>query len=166
MNPELLKLLGLAADATEDQIVAACQALVDTNADLTQQVKDKDTAIAAATAATPDSAIDLIKEQGETIAVLTARLDGNDKDSLIAAAKADGKVTPAQETWLQDQDIDVVKSFVDAAAPIAALTTQQTDGKKLDEDGNPELNEEQLAVCAQLDIDPEEYKKQLAQEAN
>ncbi|AUZ85856.1 phage protease [Methylophaga nitratireducenticrescens] len=166
MNPALLKLLGLDKAATEDEVIAACKALQTDKVTLEQQLADKDTALAAATAATPETATAVIKEQGEQIAALKARLDGNDVDTLIAAAKAEGKVTPAQEKWLENQPVDVVKSFVEAAAPIAALTQQQIDGKtnQFDKDGKAVLTEQQVAVCTSMGISQEDYVKQLEQE--
>jgi phage I-like protein len=165
MNPELLKLLGLNADATDEQAIAACKALQTENADLKTQLTEKDDAIAAASAATPDSAQAVIKELKDEVAALTARQDNNEKDELIAAAKAEGKMSATTEKWLREQTIEVVKGYVGSATPIAALTAQQTDGKNLDDNNQANLTDEQLAVCSQLGIDPKDYAAQLAQEA-
>lgn len=186
MNEELLKLLGLKKDASEDDAVAALTTAVsqvnnllkalgvkdaeglaalssigDQVTALKKQADDADEAIAAATAATPDSAMTVIKEQGEQIAALTARLDGNEKDELIAAAKAEGKLTPSMETWAKEQDVDLLKSYFKSATPIAALTRKQTETQQVDDDGNPVLSEAQLAVCTQMGIDQAEYAKSL-----
>lgn len=190
MNEETLKLLrqlfGLAADADESAVTAALTAMNQqvTNMATTLGLKDTsglaaltavggaigelkkkadgaDDAIAAATAATPDTAMAVIKEQGQEIAALTARLDGNDKDAMIAAAKADGKLTPAMELWAKDQPVDVLESYLKSAAPIAALTGKQTATQQVDDDGNPVLSDAQLAVCTQMGIEPAEYATQL-----
>lgn len=190
MNEETLKLLrqmfGLAADTDESAVTAALtaanqqvtnmattlalkdatgfaalSAIGDAVTGLKKTADDAEEAIAAATAATPDSAMTVIREQGEQIAALTARLDGNEKDELIAAAKSEGKLTPSMETWAKDQSIDVLKSYFKSAAPIAALTRKQTETQQVDDDGNPVLTEAQLAVCTQMGIDQAEYAKSL-----
>lgn len=186
MNEELLKMLGLKKDASQDDAVAALKSAVsqvnnllkaldvkdadglaalstvgDQVNDLKKKADAADEAVAAATAATPDTAMAVIKEQGEEIAALTARLDGNDKDTMIAAAKADGKLTPAMEAWAKDQPVDVLTSYLKSAAPIAALTGKQTATQKVDDDGNPILSDAQLAVCSQMGIEPTEYAKSL-----
>lgn len=173
MNEALLLLLGLNKDASEDDVLAACAALqtkntelAATNTDLAKKVADSETAIAAASAATPATAVAVITELQSTVAALTKRIDGDEKTTLIAAAKAGGKLTPALENWAKEQTIDTLKSFLDSAPQIAALTATQTANKpKLDADGNAVLTDEQIAVCSQMGIPQAEFLKTLAEEA-
>ncbi|WP_297813721.1 phage protease [uncultured Methylophaga sp.] len=186
MNEELLKMLGLKKDASEDDAVAALKSAVsqvndllkalgvkdaqglaalssigDQVKDLKKQADDAEEAIAAASITTPDSALKVINDLNGQVAVLTERLDGNDKDALIAAAKAEGKLSPAMESWAKEQPVDVLKSYFKSAPPIAALASKQTDTQKVDDDGNPVLSEGQLAVCTQMGIEPAEYAKSI-----
>lgn len=186
MPEELLKLLGLKKDASEEDAVAALTSAHEqitniltalgvkdaqglaalseigtTITGLQKKVEESETAIAAASAATPAKALTVINELTTEVAALKSRLDGNDKDTLIAAAKAQGKLTPAMEEWAKDQTIEVLQGFIKTAAPIAALTGKQTEGQEFDKDGNAVLSDEQLAVCTAMGIKPEDFKSQL-----
>lgn len=165
MDPKLLALLGLKDDASAEEVLAATTALQASNTALTTQLADKDVAIAAASAATPETAVAVITELQGTVAALTARIDGSDTDTLIAAAKADGKLTPAMEPWARTLDVDKLKAYLQAAPQIAALTARQTNTQVLDADGKAVLTESQIAVCSQMGISQEEFKKTLAEEA-
>jgi phage I-like protein len=160
MNPELLKLLGLAADATDDQAVAACQALVDANTDLTQQVKDQETAIAAAKAEADDAATEAIAALQAQVAALAKSTNKSEMDKLIAAAKAEGKLIPALETWARKQTPEQLQAYLDDAPQIAALTGKQTDDENLDADAGDALTDAEVAVCKGMGISEEDFKKQ------
>ncbi|MES9873149.1 MAG: phage protease [Candidatus Sedimenticola sp. 6PFRAG7] len=158
MNEELLRLLGLDPDANEEQAVAAVTALL-------QQVTDGETAIAAARAETPNTALEAIQGLQSEVAALTAKINDNEVSDLVDIAMSEGRLVPAQEQWARDlgkHDIASLKGYLASAQPFAALTGSQTEGKQsLDEDGKPVLSETQLAVCSQMGVDPDEYKKTL-----
>ncbi len=161
---ELLKLFGLGPDATESEAVAAASAVLQKNTDLEKQVVDKDEAIAAAKAATPDTAVAAMRGMQQELAALKAQVNGNEIEELVTAALTEGKLVPAQEKWARDlgnSDLVALKGYLESAQSIAALTASQTEGKKLDGDGNPNLTDDQLAVCSQMGIDHEAYKKAL-----
>lgn len=191
MNEELLKLLGLTKDASEEDAVAALTSIVtevdglvavigvkDVTGlaalsaikteltDLIKAAEGAEQAIAAAKSETPGTAMTVIKEQGEQIAALTARIDGDEMNTLIAAAKAEGKLVPAQEDWARSLGVDKFKDFIKAAPRIAALSQTQTHGKEqeFDKDGKAILNDEQLAICSQLGLSADEFAAGLAQE--
>jgi phage I-like protein len=190
MNEETLKLLrqmfGLSADADESAVTAALtaanqqvtnmattlaledatgfaalSAIGDALTGLKKTADDAEEAIAAASIATPDSALKVINDLNGQVAALTERLDGNDKDALIAAAKSEGKLSPAMEDWAKEQPVEVLKSYFKSAPAIAALTGKQSQTQQVDDDGNPVLTEQQLAVCTQIGADPAEYAKSL-----
>lgn len=189
MPEELLKLLGLKKDASDEDAVAALTSANEhitniltalgvkdaqglaalseigtTITSLQKKVEESETAIAAASAATPAKALTVINELTTEVATLKSRLDGNDKDTLIAAAKAEGKLTPAMESWAKDQTIEVLQGFIKTAAPIAALKGKQTENQEFDKDGNAVLSDDQLAICSQLGVSPEEFAKTLKEE--
>jgi len=168
MDKELLKLLGLEEGASVKDAIAALTAMQTNIAALTAKLTEKDEAIAAASAATPDSAVTAITGLQTQLAALTAQVNDSQVDEVIAAAKAQGKVMPALEPWLREmaknQGVAALKSYIDIAPAVAALTGNQSAGAKLDDDGNAVLSAEQIAVCSQMGISQKDFKKTLAEE--
>lgn len=160
VDEELLKLLGLEADATPEQVRAAIQALIDKAGQA-----EADVAAARAEAAKPDpakyvpvSALSAVRDQ---VAALTAKLNGNEVDTLIAKGLDDGRLLPELEEWareLGESDVAALRSYIEKAQPIVALTGQQTNGKKLPK-GDNQLTEEEVAVCRLMNQTPEEFLK-------
>ena len=99
------------------------------------------------------------------MAALSTKITNNEVDDLVDTALADGKLLPALEAWARElggKDIEALKAYIDNATPIAALKGRQTGGKEPDGDGGSgELDAAALAVCTQMGIDPDEYKKNL-----
>mgnify|MGYP000985294963 CR=1 FL=1 len=60
--------------------------------------------------------------------------------------------------------IEVLQGFIKTAAPIAALKGKQTENQEFDKDGNAVLSDDQLAICSQLGVSPEEFAKTLKEE--
>lgn len=194
MNEELLKLLrkllGLADDATEADILAALQQaagdmpkenegdaaaaslskLLEMFTALTASVKGKDDKIAALTvAATANKGntvdptkyvpIAVVTDLTTQLAALTARVDGGDLDGLITEALSSGKLLPTMEEWAREmgkKDIAALRSYIKAAAPIAALTTQQSGGKPPTGETHG-LTATELEVAALTGLTPAEY---------
>ncbi len=94
-------------------------------------------------------------------------------DALVQAALSDGRLMPAMETWAKElgrSNFAALSQHLEAAVPVAALSSTQTGGKapsgaaKTQDDlqsPGGELNEAALAVCSQFGISPEEMAKQL-----
>jgi phage I-like protein len=194
MNEELLKLLrkllGLADDATEADILAALQQaagdmpkenegdaaaaslskLLAMFTALSASVKGKDDKIAALTvAATANKGttvdptkyvpIAVVNDLTTQLAALTARVDGGDLDGLITEALSSGKLLPTMEEWARDmgkKDIAALRNYINAAAPIAALTTQQSGGKPPAGETHG-LTATELEVAALTGLTPAEY---------
>lgn len=164
MNEEQLKLLGLAKDATADQITAALTALK-TKSD------DAETRLAAlkAETATPDltkyAPIHALAEIQASNAALTAKLSGYEIDAVVKPALEDGRLLPSLEPWARElgkTNVAALKDYLDKAAPIAALKGSQSGGKAPDASNAGTLDDAALAVCRQMGISPEDYKKTLA----
>lgn len=162
---KLLKMLGLSAEASEDEAVAALTAIQANAEDLEKDLKAKDEAIAAAKANGDATAMEAITGLQTQVAALTQQIQGTEMDTLIAAAKADGKLIPAQEKWARELGVDALKGYLDIAQPIAALRTQQSTTQQRDAEGKAILTDEQIAVCTQMGIPQEDFIKTLAQEA-
>ncbi len=121
----------------------------------------------AATAAGKDNGVDptkyvpiaVVTDLPQKMAALTARLDGGDLENLIADAKSAGKLLPAMEGWARDmgkKDMAALRAYIDAAAPIAALTTLQTGGKPPAGETHG-LTATELEVAALTGFNPAEY---------
>lgn len=176
---ELLKalfaLLGLADDASEEDALAALKKYADaakTNADqvasLTADVTKKDQEVAALkanTGGTPDPAkfvpVAALSGLQAEVAALKAGERTREVDGMVAAALSAGKLTPALEAWARDlgkQDPKQLKAYLDQAPAIAALSGTQTGGRK-PEAGNGQLNDDELAVCSAMGLDPKAFAK-------
>ena len=160
---KLIALLALAATATDEQIeshIAALKAKADT-------VEAKDTEIAALKAAKPDPAkfvpVETFEALKSEVAALKTQQTTGEVESLVKQGLEEGKLLPAQEAWAKElgaKDVAALKGYLEKTPAIAALKGgTQTGGKKPEGDGDGSLSEEELAVCRNLGISEEEYRK-------
>jgi len=168
----LIKKLGLAADATDEQILAAITELKQKADNAEQAVAtakgetEKQVAAAKAGGAKPDMSqfvpLAVYQEQGTQLAALRAGSSTAELEKLIEDGLKDGRI-PGQATadWLKPQGLAACKAYLEGATPIAALRGSQTDGRKpLEVDKKDDaLNESELAVCKAMGMDPVEYRK-------
>lgn len=162
MSEQLKKLLGLAADADDKSVEGAIAALTAKAG----QVDSLTTEVAALKSASADPAkyvpIATMQSLQTQVADLSAKLNDKEVGDLVSAALTAGKLLPAQETWARElgkKDVAALKVYIETAQPVAALGGTQTGGKAPaggDKDG---LNDADLAVCKQMGLDPEEFKK-------
>ena len=118
LKPETAALLGVAADASVDDIHAAVTAL-----------KSQKPPAADPANYVPIASFEALK--GE-LAALTARQRDGEVDKLIEAGRASGKLLAAQEQWARDlgkKDVAALRSYLDSTPAIAALMGNQTHGK-------------------------------------
>lgn len=160
VDEELLKMLGLAADATPEQVRAAVQALMDKVAKT-----EGDLAALRAQASNPDPEkyvpVAALKELQGQVAALSIQIRNSEVDQLVAAGLEDGRLLPTMEGWARDlgkKDVAALRSYLDSAQPIAALTVQQTSSKRPSQ-GDSRLTEEEMAVCRLMGQTPEEFLK-------
>lgn len=187
--------LGLAADASLDQILAKIDALAkgsddDTASAPAMAMQAALTAIGAVVGlptGTPDAIVAAVKVQKEgtgTIAALQAenaglktRLDTLETAGKRAASEAyvDGEmkkgrtgITAASRehiVTLHMSQPDQAKAIIEAMPIVQPSAVIANVTPPTDKDGNVQLNAEQLEVCKQLGIAPDVYKKTLAEEA-
>ncbi|HHN75460.1 MAG TPA: hypothetical protein ENK10_09555 [Acidobacteria bacterium] len=161
---QLIALLGLEADASDEQIIGAIEAL---NAKA-RTLEEKETEIAALKAAAqsapdpakyvPVTAFEALKSE---VAGLRAERLKSEVAALVAEGLETGKLVPSQEEWatqLGEQDIDALRVYLENTPAIAALRGTQTGGQAPEGDGE-NLGETEMAVCRQLGLDPETYRK-------
>ncbi|NAW33238.1 phage protease [Halomonas alimentaria] len=175
---QLIALLGLAADATDEQIetgLAALKAQADTAHTLRQalDVGEGDDAAAAvaalkskaSTPASPDMSQYVPKavfeETTAQLAALKANGDTAELDGLIEAGLKDGRI-PGKATadWLREQGLAACKAHLAGAPSIAALKGPQTQGRapEGDDAAKGALSEAELAVCKAMGLTPEAYR--------
>lgn len=169
VDEETLKLLGLAKDSSNEKIQEAIKALhVKAN-----KVDTLEVALSAATAKTSaDEAekqvpVETMRQLQAQIAALTSQVTGAEVDRLVGQGLTDGRLLPVMQDWARNlgkTDVASLRSFLDTAAPIAALSGMQTGGMQPSENGKTQLTDIELAVCKQLGVTETDYLK--AKEGN
>lgn len=140
--------LGVAEDADASAAVAACSAL-----------KTK------AAAAAPDPAqyvpVGVVESLKADLAALKGQHLEREVTELVDQGIADGRLLVAQRDWatsLGKSDIAALRSYLETAAPIAALRGTQTQGNPpaggQDEHG---LTQAEIAVCRATGVDPKDF---------
>ncbi len=146
--------------------------------DLLALLKGKDESITALTAQVekpdpakfaPVAALTALQQVNATLQAQLAQLasgaQASKVDSMVQAALADGRLTPALEGWARDlgaKDEAALSAYLTAAAPVAALTGMQTSGLP---GGQPPasstaaLSTEEAFVADQLGISHEDFKQ-------
>lgn len=162
----IAKYLGLAPEATDEEVLAAWQAHLEKAA--AEKAKAAE-AKAAEAAPAPEAAAALSAEAiGGIVATavkaqtagLAARIDGQEKQRLIDAARSEGKVVALADTLLARMTVDELRAHVDAlppVVPLAALTpVQVAEGRTI------ALNATEMAVCKALGLSAEAYAREKA----
>lgn len=165
MKVALALLLGLSKDASEEDVMARVTALKNS-------ATSHDSEIAALKNQEPDPAkyvpVATMQSLQGQVADLSAKLNDKEVGDLVGTALTEGKLLPAQEYWARDlgkSNVAALKTYLENAQPIAALNNTQTNGKKPDGSGDAALSEPELAVCKNMGLDPEAYKKTKAAQA-
>lgn len=175
---QLIATLGLATDATDEQIDTAIAALKAAKADaeaFRTALGAKDDAkpaeaVAALKASSAAAPVDMTQfvpvavyqETTQQLAALKANSNTAELDALITEGLADGRI-PGKATadWLRTQGLAACKAHLEGAPSIAALKTTQTQGKHpegKETKGDGKLNETELAVCKAMGLTPEQYR--------
>jgi ATP-dependent protease ClpP protease subunit len=162
----LAKMLGLAENATEADILAALTAQMQASRSSTEQLA----ALLAATgkptvleaqgviAAWKGGAEQVPTLQGE-LATLKAAGEKAERDSLVATAMKDGKLTPAQKAWAEAQPVATLKAFLETAPVILSAVKPPEERKPSDP---AVLDDGDKKVASLLGVNPEEYAKNKA----
>lgn len=165
---QLITALGLKEDATDADILAAVA-----RAGVPLPVAEKSLTTVAAALGLEDTAdasavvasINVLKQEGKN-SVPRSEFDALKKEiaekkagDAVAAAMATGKIAPDQKDWALDYAMGDPKGFDTfvAKAPVVVPVNKLPGKKTRTADG--ELTEADLAVAAQMGIDPEDIKK-------
>ncbi|EHD21547.1 MULTISPECIES: phage protease [Brenneria] len=182
---ELNKLIDQLTTSATGTAAASFQTLSATPFNLIEKLTQDAANVAALTAqaANPDPAKWVsvaVMQQSVQEALATANnnlaaLAQQECTGLITAALSDGRLLPAQKTWAEQLAIsspDSLKSFLNSAPKIAALTTTQTGGQppagtkpkpttETDDDAVVDV-----AICNLMGVDPAEVTKFVTGEGN
>jgi phage I-like protein len=175
MNPEILAALGLKADASEDEVLAAVQSFRAAKQELAAKLNQTREELAVANAKEPalDKFVpradhDAVKCQlDEAQAALhSIRQEAADKEvaqAIDAALKA-GKITPATVDYhkaqcSQEGGLELFRKFVEAAPVIG--DDSGLDDKKAPGKGARQLSDEEKAVCQSLGLSEEQFRAAL-----
>ncbi|MDI3480799.1 MAG: hypothetical protein PWQ97_454 [Tepidanaerobacteraceae bacterium] len=163
---ELKKKLGLAEDATEEDIIKAVEILANSNKylkvfkdetlkamELNADAKIEDIRAKVISLKNPSGYVS-IQEFNQ----LKEKLQKKETAELVEMALKQGKVTPAQKEWAEkyaEKDPDGFKVFVEKA-PVVVPLNKITDSKDSDK---PIIDDTQMLVNKMLGISDDEFKK-------
>lgn len=175
---QLIAQLGLATDATDEQIKTAIAALKSAQADADAYRKalgakdgtKPEEAVAALKASSAAAPVDMsqyvpmavYQETTQQLAALKANSNTAELEALITEGLNDGRIAgKATADWLRTQGIAACKAHLEGAPSIAALKTTQTQGKPpegAEAKGDGKLTDTELAVCKSMGLTPEQYR--------
>lgn len=159
---QLIALLGLSTDASDEDIQTALTAL---KADAGKTGELQQALAALKTERKPDPAkfapIEVVESLKQDIAALKATQVEGEVGQLVEAGLEDGRLLPAQEEWARDlgkKDVAALKTYLEKTPAIAALKGQQTNRHQTATPSKvDELDAEALAVCKAMGVSPEDY---------
>tara|TARA_R110002072_G_scaffold302699_2_gene487438 strand:+ start:4838 stop:5893 length:1056 start_codon:yes stop_codon:yes gene_type:complete len=183
---QLLKLLGLDAKATTEQISAHAQKLVDNDKEYKALMSEVGTELELGENATKDDLVKAVQamnaddEDGstdepdpskyvpmaaftdlqDTVKTLQSQSQDTAANSAVEKALADQKISPAQVGWAKSYHKQDPSGFAEYIknAPALNISSQDIDGDAPGGDGSA-LNASEKAVCAQLDMSEEDFIK-------
>ncbi|WP_339863209.1 phage protease [Paremcibacter congregatus] len=184
LNKLLIKLFGLADDATPEQISAHAQGLVEGDDQAKAAMSTLTTALGLGAEATTDDLVKAVqsvqeksgsntpdpdkfvpmaafKELQTEVKSLQSQSQTNAADSAVEKALADKKITPAMEDWAKSYHKRDPKGFEDyiSTAPVLSLNAAHVEAGDPKGDGKG-LSADEKAVCAQLGMSEETFIKE------
>jgi len=161
---KLRKQLGLAEDADEAKIEAALSALMEAKTTAETQVAALTSKLEEAGNPDPEKYVPVavVESLKTEVAALTTRIHNDEVADLVSQGIADKKLLKAQEPWaleLGKSNIASLRTYLDNAQPIAALSGSQTHGKE-PEGKATEADETLVAVCSQMGLDPKDIEQE------
>jgi phage I-like protein len=159
----VLAALGLAEGATEEQAVAAANRMKSDLVTATNRAESPSLE-RFIPRAQYDAAVTRATNAETKLAETTHAQQQKEIDDAISAALAAGKITPATKEYFvaqckQEGGLTAFQDFV-AAAPVIVSGESTVNGKPAG-DNPAKLDEQQLAVCRSMGIDPDKYAKAL-----
>ena len=155
---ELVKILGLGEDATDEQIVTAIKAGAQAIEELAKMRADDDDDTAALSAAVKTAVAEAVKPIEEKVAALSAAAVAHEKADLIAEAAREGKVIALGADALAKLSVDDLKATIAKTAVTVPLNAKTPTTMK----ENPpagEVSEELRQIALNCGVSPDIFKK-------
>jgi phage I-like protein len=99
------------------------------------------------------------------VAALSRQIETSERNELLEAALADGRILPAQKEYWAGQSLAALQAYMKVAQPLAALVGTQTGGVPPNGSGVAALTADQAKIAKNLGLDTEKYAKALATKA-
>lgn len=172
MDPKLLSLLGLAADATVDQVIKAITEIKDSSSKTASELKASQDALATARAVTPsldkfvprsDFDAALARASAAEKQIQDEKKAAHDKavnDEVDAACVAK-KITPASKdfylsTCASEEGLTKFREFI-KGAPVVVPDSGIDDKPKPTGSDEPKVTDEALAIAARCNVTKEKF---------
>lgn len=161
---KLLAAIGLPAETDEAAALTAVAALK-AKADQAGGLEAQVATLTAKAGAAPDPAryvpIETYTAVQGQLATLSAQVETTERQGLIDAGLADGRLNPAAVEWAKSLPVAQLRGFLEVAAPVAALKGMQSQGKDpgKQSQGAGSLTASELAVCRAMGLSADEFAK-------
>jgi hypothetical protein len=155
---ELVKILGLGEDATDEQIVTAIKAGAQAIEELAKMRADDDDDTAALSAAVKTAVAEAVKPIEEKVAALSAAAVAHEKADLIAEAAREGKVIALGADAVGKITVEDLKATI-AKTPVTVPLSARTPAAMKDKPIDGDVPEEFRQIALNCGVDPEIFKK-------
>lgn len=155
---ELVKILSLGEDATDEQIVTAIKAGAQAIEELAKMRADDDDDTAALSAAVKTAVAEAVKPIEEKVAALSAAAVAHEKADLIAEAAREGKVIALGADAIGKITVEDLKATI-AKTPVTVPLSAKTPAAMKEKTAEGEVPEELRQIALNCGVDPEIFKK-------
>lgn len=143
--------------SVKDQVIATCNT----------QIASLSAAAYDPTKFVPIEAVNQLRAQLSQVQTQAAT---QELDGLVQAALSDGRLVPAMADWAKElgrKDMAALKTYLDGAPRLAALSTMQSNKTELNAPQHRQddcaLDAAQLAICSSLGIEASDIAKELGE---
>lgn len=155
---ELVKILGLGEDATDEQIVTAIKAGAQAIEELAKMRADDDDDTAALSAAVKTAVAEAVKPIEEKVAALSAAAVAHEKADLIAEAAREGKVIALGADAIGKITVEDLKATI-AKTPVTVPLSAKTPTTMKEKTAEGEVPEDLRQIALNCGVSPEIFKK-------
>ena len=155
---ELVKILGLGEDATDEQIVTAIKAGAQAIEELAKMRAENDDDTAALSAAVKEAVTEAVKPIEAKVAALSAAAIAHEKQDLLNEAAREGKVIALGADALEKLSVDDLKATIAKTAVTVPLSARTPTSIK-DNAQSGEVPEEFRQIALNCGVSPEIFKK-------
>jgi len=155
---ELVKILGLGEDATDEQIVTAIKAGAQAIEELAKMRADDDDDTAALSAAVKTAVAEAVKPIEEKVAALSAAAVAHEKADLIAEAAREGKVIALGADAVGKITVEDLKATI-AKTPVTVPLSAKTPTTMKEKTAEGEVPEDLRQIALNCGVSPEIFKK-------